>query len=789
MSDLPPGTPVIVGVGQFSERLGQPGYRALSAADLAAEALRAAVDDTGVDAGQVIAAIDTVAAVRAFDDAHPAAVAPLGAPDNVARAVAGRVGARPRRAILGPTGGQSPQKLVNDLCAEIAVGRSEVTVLVGAEVISTVRNLSGRPAAERPDFTEHVAGSLEDHGYGTDGMTPSQAVLHQMTEAAVFYTVLENARRARLGAGRADYARSMGELFSPFTTVAAANPHAASPVEHTAAELISVDERNRRITDAYPRLLVARDQVNQGAAIVIMSLAAARRLAIPTEKLVFLHGHADLTERELLVRPDLSRSPAAVAAIRYALDMAGVGVDELAALDLYSCFPIAVFNVCDGMGLDPRDPRGFTVTGGLPYFGGPGNGYSAHAIVETVARVRDRPGDYGMVVANGGLLSKHSVGVYATTPIAWQSADTATVRAELDAAPTVPVIFHADGWGTIESYAVRFNRDGARVGIVIGRLDDGSRFVANAVDGDDELTDVLADGEPLGLRVFARSTDRGNRVALGREQMARLLGEPVRALRDSYEHVRITRVGQVLEVMIDRPEVGNVLDARTHRELDEIFTAFEHDDELWAAVLYGAGDEAFCLGGDLRDAVSPIQLMSLPRSGFGGLAARELSKPVIAAVNGRADGGGLELVLACHIVVADEDASFALPDTGIGQPPGLGVLVRLPRIVGRALANDMIVTGRRLDAAEALGAGLIARTVPPGKAIAAARELAADIVTRSPVAVRTALSFLARNDHAADPLAALHHPDLLLDTLIAHHDPIEGLAALRERRVPNWRNT
>ncbi|MBU3062890.1 enoyl-CoA hydratase/isomerase family protein [Nocardia sp. NEAU-G5] len=803
LSALPSNTPVIVGVGQFSERIDDQDYRALSAADLAAGALRAAIADTDADAAAVVDALDTFAAVRAFDAAHPFATAPLGAPDNVARAVAARVGARPRRAILGPTGGQSPQRLLTELCGDIADGRCEAAVLFGAEAISTVRNLMARPAngdrksaeptgsdTERPDFTEHAPGSLDDRGYGTDGMTPAQAVIHHMGEAAVFYTVFENARRARLGVTRAEYARSMGELFAPMSALAADNPHAAAPVARAAEDLVAVGERNRLITDAYPRLLVARDQVNQAGAIVVVSLDLARRLGVPEARMVFLHGHADLTEREMLVRPDLGSSPAAVAAVRCALDMAGIGVDELTVMDLYSCFPIAVFNICDGLGLDPGDPRGLSVTGGLPYFGGPGNNYTTHAIAEVVARVRDQPSSYGLVVANGGLLSKHSAGVYASTPVAWRPGDTTAVQTALDAAPAVPVAFHADGWARIDSYAVRFERDGSRIGIVAGRLDDGRRFLANTLDGDDALIDALTgDGEPIGARIFARSTDAGNRVAFTRERMDECLGAPVTTFREAYDRVQLTRSGHVLEVMINRPDVGNALDARAHRELDEIFTAFERDSELWVAILGGVGEEAFCVGADLGAVGSPLQLMSLPRSGFGGLSARRLGKPVIAAVNGRADSGGLELALACRLVVADEAASFALPDTGIGQPPGAGVLVRLPRIVGRALAHDMIVTGRRIDAAEALAAGLVARTAPTGKALAAAREMAADIVTRSPVAIRTALSYLDHAEQITDPVAAIANPAQLLDSLIAHDDPAEGLAALHERRVPHWRNT
>ncbi|MGV9674952.1 acetyl-CoA acetyltransferase [Nocardia sp. NPDC003482] len=779
--------PVIVGVGQVSERLDDPDYRALSAAELAARAVRAAVADTGAADAEMIAALDTFVAVRAFDASSPYAQAVLGAPDNVPRAVAARIGARPRRAILGPTGGQGPQQLVTELCEAIAAGTSDGAVLFGAEAISTVRSLATRPADERPDFTERVAGSLDDRGYGIEGMTPAQAVLHQLVEPAVSYTVLDNARRARLGVSRADYARAMGELFGRFSAVAAANPHAASPISRDATALITVDDRNRRITDAYTRLLVAREQVNQSAAIVLVSLETARRLGVPEDRMVFLRGRADLTERELLRRPDLSRSPAAVAAVRTALDMAGITLDDVSALDLYSCFPIAVFNLCDGLGLAPDDPRGLTVTGGLPYFGGPGNNYSTHAIAEIVARVRDRPGSHGLVVANGGILSKHSVGVYSTARGPWEPSRSALAQDELNRAPMVSVVYHADGEATIESYAVRYERDGTRVAVVVGRLDDGRRFLANPAD--DELADALAgDGEPIGTRVVVRATDAGNRVARSRAVLDQRLGRPNPVIRDDYAHIAVSRGEHVLEVVIDRPDNGNTLTAAAQRELDEIFTAFERDKDLWVAILTGAGEETFCTGTDFDEIASPLQLLSRSPNGFGGLAARRMSKPIIAAVNGRADSGGLELALACHLIVADESASFALPDTAFGQAPGPGVLARLPRAVGRALAHDMILTGRRLDATEAAAAGLVARTAPTGKALAVARDIAADIVSRSPIALRASLTFLSETE-TTDPAEAAAHPEPLLDTLIAHHDPVEGLAARREGREPRWRNS
>ncbi|MBO0809610.1 MAG: acetyl-CoA acetyltransferase, partial [Actinobacteria bacterium] len=302
-------------------------------------------------------------------------------------------------------------------------------------------------------------------------------------------------------------------LFAPFTEVAAANPHAAAPTARSAAELVTPSEANRRIADPYTRYLVAREKVNQGAAVLLMSAAAARRLGVPPERRVFLTGHADLAERDLLERADLSAGPASVMACRHALDLAGIGVADLATIDLYSCFPIPVFNICDGLGLRPDDPRGLTVTGGLPYFGGPGNNYSLHAIAETVQRCRASPGSYGLVGANGGIMSKYSVGIYATTPAGWQPAASSALQAEIDSWPAPAAAEQADGWATIETWTVRHRRGGPRTGIVVGRLDTGGRrFIARTDDRDSATIDLLAAGEPAGERVYVSSSDAGNRI-------------------------------------------------------------------------------------------------------------------------------------------------------------------------------------------------------------------------------------------------------------------------------------
>jgi acetyl-CoA C-acetyltransferase len=506
-----PRTPVIVGVGQFTERIDDPDYQGLSAVDLATAATRAALADTGADVDAVTRAIEVFVGLRQFEICTPYADPPLGASDNYVRSVAQRVGADPTCAVLEPIGGNGPQKVVTEFAGAIAAGDIEVALILGSEPGSTAKYFSDRD--DKPDFTEHVGGQLEDRGYGFEQYMSEYTASHGLTGAPVQYGLLDNARRARLGLTVDDYRQRMAELFAPFSKVAAKNPFSSSPVERSVEEIATVTDENRMICDPYPRLMVARDTVNQGAAAVLMSVEAARRLGVPEQKWVYLRGHADQTEQDLMDRVDVSISYSAKQAVAEALRVAGIGIDEVATFDLYSCFPFPVFAVCDAVGLAVDDARGFTLTGGLPYFGGPGNSYSLHGIAETVAEMRDKPGAFGLVGANGGVMSKYSVGVYSTEPADWATDRSKALQADIATLPKVAVTRNADGPATIETYSVRYDWP-ERTGIIIGRLDaDDSRFMA--VTTDEDLVALMSDGDPMGARIEVKSTDDGtNRATL-----------------------------------------------------------------------------------------------------------------------------------------------------------------------------------------------------------------------------------------------------------------------------------
>ncbi|MEP3422982.1 MAG: acetyl-CoA acetyltransferase [Erythrobacter sp.] len=499
-------TPVIIGVGQYSERAGEPGYEALSYMDLGGRALSAAVENCGAD-GSVASAIDTLAAIRAFEMSRPDRAPPFGGSDNIPRSFARRVGADPKRAILSTTGGQYNQKLVGEFAADIASGKSQCAAIVGSEAISTVLALSAK--GEKPDWSETVGGECEDRGFGLDGMLEPALFAHGATGAIPLYAIAENARRAKSGKSLDEYRADIGALFEPFTKVAAANPHSAAPKERSAEELATVTDRNRIVAEPYARMTVARDQVNQAAAIILCSAGMARELGVPEDRWVHIHAVTSSTELELSERPDLAANPASIASVETAFAIADKGMSDMAYIDFYSCFAIPVFNQCDHFGLSADDPRGLTLTGGLPFFGGAGNNYSAHAICEAVERVRSDRGSYALVGANGGWMSKYATGIYSTDPADWTGNDRVSeVPKATDAVDRSNDPFDS---ATVESYTVNHSKSGCD-GVFIGRNADGARVVGNADLDDPATRDLFEGGQPFGAKLTVTCDDRGRNV-------------------------------------------------------------------------------------------------------------------------------------------------------------------------------------------------------------------------------------------------------------------------------------
>jgi enoyl-CoA hydratase/carnithine racemase len=298
-----------------------------------------------------------------------------------------------------------------------------------------------------------------------------------------------------------------------------------------------------------------------------------------------------------------------------------------------------------------------------------------------------------------------------------------------------------------------------------------------------ELTD-----QPIGERVYVTAFGYGNRITRSESAAKSMFAVPAPALRDDYEFIKVHRYGHLLEVAINRPDARNCLHPPAHEELDSVFDAFFADRDLWVAIITGQGTKAFCAGNDLLYSASGKPTY-VPLNGFAGLTGRrDMHKPVIAAVNGFAMGGGFEIALACHLVVADESAKFALSEVKVGLFAGAGGLVRLPRAIPQKVANELILTGRRIGADEARQLGVVNRIAPEGQALQAARELAAEILDGSPTSVRLSLKLMEQTQGIADTLDAVNAPNDLVDELMTSADAIEGMTAFALKRKPEWKN-
>jgi enoyl-CoA hydratase/carnithine racemase len=254
---------------------------------------------------------------------------------------------------------------------------------------------------------------------------------------------------------------------------------------------------------------------------------------------------------------------------------------------------------------------------------------------------------------------------------------------------------------------------------------------------------------------------------------------PLVGLEHRREHIAL--------VTIQRPDVRNAVNGAMAIELERIVQSTEADPEIWAVVLTGAGDKAFCAGADLKEvAEGRIATLWTPDSGFAGFVNAARDKPWIAAVNGLALAGGFELALACDFIVASDDAAFGLPEVTRGMLAAAGGAYRLPRVLPRALALELIATGRRLDAPQALALHLVNRVVPKAQTVEEALALAAEICKNAPVAVRESLR-IARRTFDLDDASLSERSAAAQARLILTEDFQEGPRAFVEKRPARWR--
>ncbi len=487
----PERLPVVIASGQTLER-----HALVNPVDLMERAASVALGD----APDLRHRIQRLTVVNVLTKVGPAPAAEL----------ADRLGLGPDTVTEVTTvGGNTPQWLVNRAASEIAAGSLRATLVAGAEAIrsSRARRSEGLPrdlgAADRPP-DPLVGDALPGFGAveaGADLIAP----LH-------VYALLESAVAARAGRDAAAHRRVMGALLAPFTRVAATHPCAWFPEARTADEIATPAPDNRIVAEPYTKRMAAFLGSDQGAALLVCSLAEARRAGV-ADRAVFIWAGCEATDvRSVTARPDLGRSPAVAAAGRIlfaaASEAAGraVTIDDVELVDLYSCFPSAVELTADALGLATDDHRGLTVTGGLPYFGGPGNNYATHGIATLTDRLRSAGGGrLGLATGLGWFVTKHALGIYGATPppAGFRRGDTGADQSRIDASARATVL------------GVDHRAPATVVGATVVR--DGAAATAAPVVAE------LADGRRMALA----AADDGVRAAVGELDVASLVGRSV----------------------------------------------------------------------------------------------------------------------------------------------------------------------------------------------------------------------------------------------------------------------
>jgi acetyl-CoA C-acetyltransferase len=470
--------PVIAAVGEHIDRPKRPD-EAREPVDLMVEALKACEADAGVRLLNGVGLLSLIGLVSwPYKD-------PVGL-------LAQKLEIAPPEAVNASMGGETPVRLVHEAARRIALGEDLVAAIVGGEA-SHARGqaeksgavLPWTPAASREDTMRFPSSRFP--------MSPIAKQLGVMNPAQV-YPFFEVAAQAAWGQTPAEGMRESAELWARYAAVAAGNPYAWMRSAPDAKQIGTVTADNRFVNWPYPKLMVANPAVNQSAAVIVMSLARAREMGIPEEKLIHIWGGANAIEPEdYLHRDSYAHSTAQSAVLERSVAIAGGDARRFRQLELYSCFPVVPKLALRTLGLDPalHSP---TVAGGLTFFGGPLNNYMSHAIAAMVRALRADAGELGLLYGQGGYVNKHHALVLSTAQPPEPMATDYSVQGVADAArgPMPPLREGYAGPAVIETYTVRYARDGAPVdAIIIARTPDGARVMARAPASDTATIGLL----------------------------------------------------------------------------------------------------------------------------------------------------------------------------------------------------------------------------------------------------------------------------------------------------------
>ena len=397
--------PVVVGGGQLTNRDTDPTSAPDPFALMEAAARLAAADTGATQPESVLAGLTHLFMVHSLSLRH----------GDPAPELARRIGAGHAEARCSGMGGSIPQWLVNRAAELVAAGGQPRVLIAGAEALATRRRAKKQgvelnwPSSQGwPETWPPLEPDLGSH--------PVERA-HGLVQATTMYALVESAVCHGAGHDHDTHRAAMGDLMARFNAVAVANPVSWFPTPRDAGEIMTVTPENRMIYFPYPKYVNAVMDVDMAAAVIVTDAATARSWGLGADAVAYVAGWADAHDVWYLSeRPVLHRSPALAECARRALDSAGVAMDEVGGLDLYACFPSSVEVARDSFDIAAYDPRPLTLTGGLPYHGGPGSNYVTHAVANTLQWLRDGRGAHALVHGNGYYLTKHAVGLYSRRP-------------------------------------------------------------------------------------------------------------------------------------------------------------------------------------------------------------------------------------------------------------------------------------------------------------------------------------------------------------------------------------
>jgi acetyl-CoA C-acetyltransferase len=459
--------PVIIGVGQH---LHHPRdlENTKSPLDLIETAIHRAENDAGLPG--LARKIDTLCLVNILSRS----------PEGLPSALSHRIKADPRNQEYTWVGASAPQWFVSRTAERIFKDQTRLALVCGGEAFYSRRVAAKSKGGGVWDWNfpakmPHMVGDLRDP------VTPLE-IRYGLLLPIHFYPLFENALRYREGLSMEEHRNELGEFCSTLSSIAAKNPYAWFKKARSSAEITGLPSENRMISFPYTKSMCSIMEVDQAAALFLTDTQTAKELGVSREKWVYLLGSGDASDTwHVTERAEFCSSPSVRVASEMAMEQAGVSLEEIDYLDFYSCFPCAPRITRNMLGLPKDDPRPLTITGGMPYFGGPGNNYSLHAICRMVEFLRKDPAKIGLVQALSWFISKHSVGIYSGVQgrNPWKPIPLASYQHKLNHLKGPMVVEEASGKGEAETYMLFHDRQGEPVGgVVIGRLEEGDRFVA-----------------------------------------------------------------------------------------------------------------------------------------------------------------------------------------------------------------------------------------------------------------------------------------------------------------------